>query len=55
MGLLCVWLAVALQPDGLLATFLVEIAAVQLLTALANLLPLGPMDGRRMLAAWRTR
>jgi Zn-dependent protease len=53
LGLLCVWLAVVLQPDGLLSTFLVELAGVQLLTAVANLVPLGPMDGQRMLAAWR--
>jgi Zn-dependent protease len=51
LGTLCFWLAVAVGAEGLLRDFLIELAALQLLTALANLLPCGPMDGRRMLAA----
>src|SRR5437879_2146342 len=51
-GTLCVWFAVGV-PEGTLATFLIELAALQLLTVAANLVPCGPMDGQRMLAAWR--
>lgn len=54
VGVVCIWLAVVLQPDGPLGTFIVELAALQLLTAAANLVPFGPMDGHRMLQAWRT-
>ncbi len=53
LGTLCVWLALALQPEGPLLTFMVELAALQLLTATANLVPFGQLDGSRMLAAWR--
>jgi Zn-dependent protease len=55
LGMLCVWLAFAFQPEGPMATFVLELAALQLLTAAANLLPLGSMDGNRMLAAWRAQ
>src|SRR5205085_5674997 len=41
LGALCVWLALTLQIEGALLTFLVELAALQLVTAAANLLPLG--------------
>jgi len=54
LGVMCVGLAVVLQPAGPLATFLVELAALQLLTAAANLVPIGAMDGHRMLQAWRS-
>jgi Zn-dependent protease len=40
LGAMCIWLAV-------------ELAALQLLTAAANLAPVGAMDGHRMLQAWR--
>ena len=53
LGVTCLWLALVLQLQGALGTFVVELAALQLLTAAANLLPVGPMDGQRMLAAWR--
>jgi len=53
LGVLCIWLALVLQLEGALCTFVVELAALQLLTAAANLVPFGPMDGQRMLAAWR--
>jgi len=52
-GSVCIWLALVLQLEGPLFTFVVELAALQLLTAAANLIPVGPMDGRRMLQAWR--
>jgi len=51
VGTLCLWLVVACQPADALTTFVIELAALQLLTAGANLLPIGPMDGQRMLAA----
>jgi Zn-dependent protease len=51
LGTLCLWLAVATGCEGLVRDFMVEVAALQLLTAIANLVPFGPMDGRRMLAA----
>jgi Zn-dependent protease len=53
LGAVCIWLALALQIEGPLNTFLIELAALQLLTAAANLVPLGPMDGQRMLQAYR--
>jgi Zn-dependent protease len=40
-------------PSTFLSTFLMEVGALQLLTGVANLLPLGPMDGTRIVAAWR--
>jgi Zn-dependent protease len=51
LGTFCFWLAVAVGAEGLLRDFLIELTALQLLTAVANLVPCGPMDGRRMLAA----
>jgi Zn-dependent protease len=39
--------------DSYLAAFLTNVGLLQLATALANLLPLGPMDGSHILAAWR--
>jgi Zn-dependent protease len=53
LGVLCMWLALALSLEGPLNTFLLELAALQLLTAAANLVPVGAMDGQRMLQAWR--
>jgi Zn-dependent protease len=53
IGAMCIWLGVVQQPDGPLGTFIVELAALQLLTAAANLVPFGAMDGQRMLQAWR--
>jgi Zn-dependent protease len=55
LGLMCLGLLITVVPlEGLLATFLIELAAVQLLTAAANLVPFGTMDGQRMLQAWRS-
>jgi Zn-dependent protease len=50
---MCIWLAVVIPLEGPLNTFFVELAALQLLTATANLAPIGAMDGQRMLQAWR--
>jgi Zn-dependent protease len=46
-------LALYFVPEGFLSRYLTQIGALQLLTAVANLLPLGPMDGSNILAAWR--
>jgi Zn-dependent protease len=54
LGVICVWLAVVVQPEGALASFVLELAVLQLLTAAANLVPIGRLDGTRMLAAWRS-
>jgi Zn-dependent protease len=53
LGVMCIWLAVVLPLEDPLNTFLFELAALQLLTAAANLAPVGAMDGHRMLEAWR--
>ncbi len=53
LGVSCIWLVLVLQLDGPLDTFVIELAALQLLTAAANLVPFGAMDGHRMLQAWR--
>jgi Zn-dependent protease len=53
LGVVCVWLVPVLQLEGPLNAFVLELAALQLLTAAANLLPVGAMDGQRMLQAWR--
>ena len=42
LGVMCIWLAVVLQVEGPLKTFLFELAALQLLTAATNLAPVGP-------------
>ena len=53
LGTACVALAVLVVPDTFTATFLSQIAGLQLLTGMANLLPVGPMDGSKILTAWR--
>jgi Zn-dependent protease len=52
LGAVCISLLIALGPDGQLGQFLIELAALQLLVAVANLVPWGPMDGQRIMAAW---
>ena len=46
-------LALSAAPESVAAGCLSQIAAVQLLTGVANLLPLGPLDGSRIVEAWR--
>ncbi len=53
LGTACVALAVLVVPDTFTATFLSQVAGLQLLTGMANLLPVGPMDGSKILTAWR--
>jgi Zn-dependent protease len=52
-AVLCAALAWGLSPDSFASGFLTQIGLLQLLTAMANLLPFGPMDGSRIVAAWR--
>jgi Zn-dependent protease len=52
LGTACAILA-GLVPDTFLSTFLGEVGGLQLLTGVANLLPVGPMDGSNILASWR--
>jgi Zn-dependent protease len=54
LGASCISILLAVGPDAQSSQFLIELAALQLLTAVANLLPWGPMDGQRIVAAWRT-
>ena len=53
VGTTCVLLVSLIAPDTFGATFLSELGALQLLVGMVNLLPVGPMDGSRMVAAWR--
>jgi Zn-dependent protease len=50
---LCALLAIWAVPDSFAAGYLNQVGMLQLFTAVANLLPLGPMDGSHILAAWR--
>ena len=52
-GTACAALAVLVVPETFLAGWLMLVGALQLLTALANLLPLGALDGSHIAAAWR--
>ncbi len=53
LGTTCALIASTFPPDTFLATFFSQFGALQLVTGVANLLPIGPMDGRNILAAWR--
>jgi Zn-dependent protease len=46
-------LAFQITPDTFLAGFLTNVGLLQLATAMANLVPFGPMDGSHILTAWR--
>jgi len=52
LGSVCLWLA-SLGLSTLVGGFLLQLGVLQLLTAALNLLPVGPLDGSRILAAWR--
>lgn len=53
LGTTCFVVAGFFVRDTFAATFFGQLGALQLLTGLANLLPIGPMDGTKILAAWR--
>ena len=48
-------LALLITPGSLASGWLTQVGALQLVTALANLLPFGHMDGSNIVAAWRGR
>ncbi len=49
----CAALALLVVPDSFASGWLTQVGLLQLCTALANLLPIGPMDGSHIVAAWR--
>jgi Zn-dependent protease len=49
----CAALAMLAVPDSFASGWLTQVGLLQLLTALANLLPFGPLDGTNILSAWR--
>jgi Zn-dependent protease len=53
LGAVAVWTLIVVGPDAMTSQFLIELAALQVLAALANLVPWGPLDGQRIVAAWR--
>jgi Zn-dependent protease len=53
LGAVCAALALLAAPNTFLSGWLMLVSALQLLTALANLLPLGALDGSHIAAAWR--
>ena len=46
-------LGVCVAPGSFAAMYLAQMGMLQLFTGLANLLPLGPMDGSKIVQAWR--
>jgi Zn-dependent protease len=50
----CAALALLAVPDSFPSGWLTQVGLLQLLTAVANLLPFGPMDGANILSAWRS-
>lgn len=52
LGTLCLGVA-SLSTDHVLGLLLIELAAIQLLTAVVNLVPLGRTDGAHIVRAWR--
>jgi Zn-dependent protease len=52
-GTAFVALALLIAPGSFASGWLTQVGALQLVTALANLLPVGHMDGTNILAAWR--
>jgi len=53
LAAVCGWATMHLAANTLVASWLVQVGLLQLLTSTANLLPFGPFDGARILAAWR--
>jgi Zn-dependent protease len=50
----CAGLALIVAPGSFAAAWLTQVGLLQLLTALANLLPVSPMDGANIVSAWRS-
>jgi Zn-dependent protease len=55
IGGACVLVMLGPGLQSVFGQFIIELAVLQLLTAGLNLLPCGPMDGRRIVAAYRAR
>lgn len=53
LGLACVIPLLTLHPAGFVQQIAIQLALLQLGTSVINLLPWGPLDGRRILAAYR--
>jgi Zn-dependent protease len=53
LGLASIALLMVLGPGHALSTLLIEFGLLQFITAVANLVPCGPLDGQRIMAAWR--
>lgn len=53
LGTACALVALTLVPDTFPSTFLTNFGGLQLLVGVVNLLPFGPMDGTKIVAAWR--
>jgi Zn-dependent protease len=53
LAALCGWATTSVVADTLVAGFLAQVGLLQLVTSATNLLPIGPFDGARILAAWR--
>jgi Zn-dependent protease len=47
-------LALVVVPDSFASGWLTQVGLLQLLAAVANLLPFGPMDGANIVSAWRS-
>jgi Zn-dependent protease len=50
----CAALALFAVPDSFASGWLTQVGLLQLLTAVANLVPVGPLDGAKILAAWQS-
>lgn len=50
----CAALALVAVPDSFASGWLTQVGLLQLFTAIANLLPVGPMDGANIVSAWRS-
>jgi Zn-dependent protease len=46
-------LALCVSPDSFASGYLTQLGTLQLLSGVANLVPVGPMDGSKILQAWR--
>jgi Zn-dependent protease len=53
LGTACLGLATVFGSDAFVGIFLGQVGGLQLLTGIANLLPVGRMDGSNILSSWR--
>ncbi len=50
----CAALALIAAPDSFAAGWLTQVGWLQLFTAVLNLLPVGPLDGAKIVSAWQS-